>query len=77
MGVPTVGLCMMVKDEEANIARCLESAKPYIDTWTILDTGSTDKTPVTTRARCIVASSSTSPSRALSSSRMRKALPIT
>lgn len=37
-------LSMIVKDEEATIARTLRSVKPFIDRWVILDTGSTDKT---------------------------------
>jgi hypothetical protein len=41
----TVGLTMMVKDEAANIERCLAAARPLVDRWTILDTGSTDDTP--------------------------------
>lgn len=40
----TVALTMMVKDEAKVIRECLESALPFIDTWTILDTGSTDGT---------------------------------
>lgn len=39
-----VGLCMIVKNEIDVIARCLESVKPLIDRWTIVDTGSTDGT---------------------------------
>lgn len=35
---------MIVKDEEHVIARALESVKPFIDTWVIVDTGSTDRT---------------------------------
>ena len=41
---PTVCLNMIVKDEEEVIGRCLESVKPYIDHWVIVDTGSTDRT---------------------------------
>jgi hypothetical protein len=41
---PRVGLVMIVKDEEALIERALRSARPFINTWTIVDTGSTDKT---------------------------------
>jgi glycosyltransferase involved in cell wall biosynthesis len=41
---PRVGLVMIVKDEEAVIERALRSARPFINTWTIVDTGSTDKT---------------------------------
>ena len=39
-----IGLCMIVKDEEKIITRCLESVKPLIDYVLIVDTGSTDKT---------------------------------
>lgn len=39
-----VGLVMIVRDEEANIRRALESARPWISTWVICDTGSTDRT---------------------------------
>lgn len=39
-----VGLVMIVRDEEANIRRALESAKPWISTWVICDTGSQDRT---------------------------------
>jgi glycosyltransferase involved in cell wall biosynthesis len=35
---------MIVKNEEAVIARCLESARPLADCWLIIDTGSTDAT---------------------------------
>jgi tetratricopeptide (TPR) repeat protein len=37
-------LSMIVKDEEKTLARTLASAKPFIDRWVILDTGSTDGT---------------------------------
>lgn len=40
----SICLCMIVKDEAASIARCLASAKPFISTWCIVDTGSTDGT---------------------------------
>lgn len=40
----TVCLNMIVKDEKAVIERCLNSIKPYIDYWVIVDTGSTDGT---------------------------------
>lgn len=36
---------MIVKDEAHVIARCLTSIAPVIDTWLIVDTGSTDGTP--------------------------------
>ncbi|HEY2514865.1 MAG TPA: glycosyltransferase [Polyangiaceae bacterium] len=35
---------MIVKNEAAVIARCLESLKPILDAWCIVDTGSTDGT---------------------------------
>lgn len=35
---------MIVKDEAPVIRRCLESVRPLIDSWVILDTGSTDGT---------------------------------
>jgi hypothetical protein len=35
---------MIVKDEAHVIGRCIESVRPMIDTWTIVDTGSTDGT---------------------------------
>lgn len=38
-------LNMIVKDEARVIERCLRSVKPWIDTWVIVDTGSTDDTP--------------------------------
>lgn len=37
-------LNMIVKDESRVITRCLESVKPLIDYWVIVDTGSTDGT---------------------------------
>lgn len=41
---PTITLCMIVKDEEHCIKRCLESMAPHIDRYDISDTGSSDKT---------------------------------
>jgi glycosyltransferase involved in cell wall biosynthesis len=35
---------MIVKDETPVIARCLASVLPFVDTWVIVDTGSTDGT---------------------------------
>jgi glycosyltransferase involved in cell wall biosynthesis len=37
-------LNMIVKDEAKVIKRCLDSVKPYIDYWVIVDTGSKDGT---------------------------------
>ncbi len=44
-GVGSVCLCMIVRDEEAVIERCLASVRDVIDTWVICDTGSVDGTP--------------------------------
>jgi tetratricopeptide (TPR) repeat protein len=41
---PTLALCMIVKNEEANLARCLESVKGVVDEIIVVDTGSTDRT---------------------------------
>lgn len=38
-------LNMIVKNESHNIERCLKSVAPYISSWVIVDTGSTDNTP--------------------------------
>lgn len=42
--MPTICLVMMVKNEAHIIRRALQSAIPYIDSWSICDTGSTDGT---------------------------------
>ena len=40
----TISLCMIVKNEEAVLARCLNSIKDAVDEIVIVDTGSNDKT---------------------------------
>lgn len=40
----TLSLCMIVKNEEMNIARCLDSVANLVDEIVIVDTGSTDRT---------------------------------
>ena len=40
----TISLCMIVKDEEAVLKRCLESAKEIADEMIVVDTGSRDQT---------------------------------
>ena len=40
----TISLCMIVKNEEATIERCLRSVEQIVDEIIIVDTGSTDKT---------------------------------
>lgn len=42
-------LAMIVRDEADVIERCLASVRPLIDSWCIVDTGSTDSTPVLIR----------------------------
>ena len=42
--MPTVALAMVVKNESKIIKRCLKAAWPWIDSWLICDTGSTDGT---------------------------------
>jgi glycosyltransferase involved in cell wall biosynthesis len=44
MSKATICLNMIVKNEAHVIERCLASAKPLIDRWCIVDTGSTDGT---------------------------------
>lgn len=39
-----LSLCMIVKNEEDNLPRCLESVKSIVDEMIIVDTGSTDNT---------------------------------
>ncbi|OIJ18520.1 glycosyl transferase [Anaerobacillus alkalidiazotrophicus] len=39
----TISLCMIVKDEEATLWNCLNSAKDIADEMIIVDTGSTDR----------------------------------
>ncbi len=41
---PLLGLVMIIKNEAHNIEETLQSFRPIIDRWTILDTGSTDGT---------------------------------
>ena len=39
-----ISLCMIVKDEEETLERCLESVADVVDEIIIVDTGSTDST---------------------------------
>ena len=41
----TLGLCMIVKNEEEVLARCLDSVRGLVDEIVIADTGSDDATP--------------------------------
>lgn len=40
----SISLCMIVKDEEEYLPRCLKSIKDIVDEIIIVDTGSKDKT---------------------------------
>lgn len=40
----TISLCMIIRNEEAVLARCLHSAAPIVDEIILIDTGSTDRT---------------------------------
>ena len=40
----SISLCMIVKNEEAVLARCLDSVADLVDEIIIVDTGSTDRT---------------------------------
>lgn len=46
----TICLCMIVKNEAHVIRRCLDSVRPIIDCWLVVDTGSTDGTQDIVRA---------------------------
>jgi len=43
-GRPTISACMIVKNEEQHLPRCLSSIKDLVDEMVIVDTGSTDRT---------------------------------
>lgn len=42
--MPSISLCMIVKNEELVIERCLQSIAPYVDEIILVDTGSVDQT---------------------------------
>ena len=44
-----LSLCMIVRDEESRLGRCLESVKDTVDEIVILDTGSADGTKAIAR----------------------------
>jgi glycosyltransferase involved in cell wall biosynthesis/thioredoxin-like negative regulator of GroEL len=41
---PTLSVCIIVKNEEKNIGKCLRNIKPLADEMIVVDTGSTDRT---------------------------------
>jgi tetratricopeptide (TPR) repeat protein len=44
-GEPLLSLCIIAKDEAANLPRCLASARGIVDEIVVVDTGSRDETP--------------------------------
>ena len=40
----SVTACLIVKNEEVNLPRCLDSLRPVVDEIVVVDTGSTDRT---------------------------------
>ncbi|UZK65912.1 glycosyltransferase family 2 protein [Sphingomonas sp. M1-B02] len=46
LNAPTIAAVLIVRDEARCIARCLDSVRPYVDRMLVLDTGSTDATPM-------------------------------
>jgi glycosyltransferase involved in cell wall biosynthesis len=50
MEIPLISLCMIVKNEETILPRCLASVQGVVDEMIIVDTGSTDKTREIARA---------------------------
>ena len=46
----TISLCMIVKNEEAVLERCLNSVSDLVDEIVIVDTGSEDRTRDIARA---------------------------
>ncbi|MCW3479091.1 glycosyltransferase [Neisseriaceae bacterium JH1-16] len=44
MSLPRLALAMIVKNEAAHLARCLDSVRPWVDHMLVLDTGSSDDT---------------------------------
>ncbi|HLY64731.1 MAG TPA: glycosyltransferase [Chloroflexota bacterium] len=44
MATPTIGVCMIVRDEQDNLTRCLQSVQGLVDDVIVVDTGSTDRT---------------------------------
>ena len=42
--IPTISVCLIVKNEEEFLPQCLESIKDVVDEIIVVDTGSTDRT---------------------------------
>lgn len=50
MGVPLLSVCIIARDEELSIGRCLQSIQGIADEIIVIDTGSTDKTAAISRS---------------------------
>ncbi|MBI3974419.1 MAG: tetratricopeptide repeat protein [Chloroflexi bacterium] len=50
-GEPSLAACLIVRDAEDCLARCLESVAPWVDEIVVVDTGSTDRTVAIARER--------------------------
>lgn len=50
MSVPSLTLCLIVRDERARLPACLESVRGLAEEIIVVDTGSTDGTPALARA---------------------------
>lgn len=48
---PLLSLCMIVKNERANLGRCLDSVRNLVNEMVVVDTGSTDGTQDMARQR--------------------------
>ncbi len=49
--MPRLSLCVIARDEEADIGRCLDSARAVVDEIVVVDTGSKDRTREVARER--------------------------
>ena len=43
--IDELSVCLIVKDEERNLPRCLDSIRGLAGEYIVVDTGSTDATP--------------------------------
>jgi glycosyltransferase involved in cell wall biosynthesis len=50
MSVPLLSLCLIARDEETSLGRCLASARSVVDELVVVDTGSRDHTAEVARA---------------------------
>ena len=51
-GMITISLCMIVKNEERILKRCLDSVRDLVDEIIIVDNGSEDETPQIAEMLC-------------------------